>query len=103
MKKVEMKPNKPLQIAYSGNGMRWLMTVHPDGKITTVCNGENRTYKIDDPIKEVARDNEYVFVYIEGGNYYQFKFEENNFLVGDIYDKDGEFVDTYACHVFGED
>jgi len=81
----------------------WTMNVQDDGTITVTLNDEARTYKIDEKIKEVNQTDEYVMIFVEGGLTYQFKFEENDFLVGDIYrTSTGDFMDTFAHHVFGE-
>ena len=95
------------QIAYEGfNNERWLMTIGFDNKVTVTCNGETRIYQIPESINitKIEHDTEYVYLYVESGKFYQFKFEIDNFLVGDIYrTSTGEFLDTFAHHVFGEE
>jgi len=90
---------------YTDTNVRWLLSL--DGQnVQVFCNGESRIYCIPnteaDTVINTKQENEYVFIYTKGGNYFQFKFEVNNFLVGDIFDKNGEHLDTFACHVFGE-
>jgi len=87
---------------YTNSNVRWLMSI--DGQnVQVFCDGESRTYTIPEKINRVEQNDEYVFIYVEGGNYYQFKFEVDKFLVGDIYDENDEFVDSFASFVFGED
>lgn len=96
--------NTRRQVAYEGfNKERWLMTIGFDNKVSITCNGETREYSIPEPITNIEHDTEYVFLYVEGGNFYQFKFEVENFLVGDLFNKDGEHLNDFASHVFGED
>jgi len=92
------------QITYEGfNQERWLMTIGFDNEIQVFCNGESRMYSIPEPITRIEHDTEYVFLYVEGGKFYQFKFEVNNFLVADIFTNEGEHMDDFASHVFNED
>jgi len=93
---------KTKQFTYVRGNERWIMSITPKGLVTVVCNGEQREYDIVEPIINVWQENEYVYIHVGFDNVYQFKFEENFFLVGDIY-KEGEFVDSFASHVFGED
>jgi len=75
-----------------------------NGQIVEVfCDGESRTYIIPEMIVKTEKKLEYVFIYTENNKQYQFKFEEDKFLVGDIFDMNGEHLDTFASHVFGED
>lgn len=92
------------EIAYEGfNRERWLMSIDSENVVTVTCYGETRTYKIPERITKIEHDTEYVFIYVEGNKFYQFKFEEGNFLVGDIFTVEGEHIDSFASHVFGED
>jgi len=91
-------------ITFENNTDKWIMSIHPDGEVCVTCNGETRYYDIHTPIKKIVHEGEYVHVDVEGGKTYQFKFEADRFLVGDIYrTSTGEMMDTFACHVFGED
>lgn len=86
----------------SNGNTRWLMSI--DGQnVQVFCNGESRTYTIPEKILKTNRNYEYVYIFVEGGKVYQFKFEVNKFLVGDIFDAEGEHLDTLASFVFGED
>ena len=67
-------------------------------------NGEHRVYDIED-IEEVKTEKkcpEYVYLHRADGSYYQVKFDEDNFLVIDLFDKDNEFIDSIGSHVFPE-
>lgn len=91
------------QITYKGpNNQRWLMTISYDNEVTVFCDGEKRVYDIPKPITNIKQSDEYVYLHVEGNMIYQFKFEVDNFLVGDIYTNDGEHLDSFASHVFGE-
>ena len=81
----------------------WKMTVYPDGQIDVTTAGETRIYNFQSELKvlKVVHEEEYVYVYTDV-NIYQFKFEVDNFLVGDILDFDFQFLDDFAMHVFGE-
>ena len=88
--------------SYIDSDVRWLLAL--DGQnVQVFCNGESRTYDIPEKIIDFKVEDEYCCIYVEGGNYFQFKFEVDMFLVGDIFNKDGEHLDTFACHTFGED
>jgi len=106
MKKAE-------QFTFIRDTERWLMVVNPDGEISIVTNGEERLYTIKEPIIRVEQSKEnpeYVLVYVEDDKYpekfYQFKFEEDHFLVGDIFysspDNDDDFIGSFAGWVFDE-
>ena len=96
--------NTRRQIAYEGfNQQRWLMTIGFNNIITVTCNGETRKYRIEEPVTKIEHDTEYVYLYVEGKKFYQFKFEVDNFLVGDIFTNEGEHLNTFASHVFGEE
>jgi len=96
--------NTRRQIAYEGfNQERWLMNIGFNNEIKVICNGEMRTYTIPENITKIEHETEYVFIYVEDNKFYQFKFEEGNFLVGDIFENDGEHLDSFASFVFGED
>lgn len=72
-------------------------------EIQVFCDGESRRYTISEKISKTNRNYEYLYIFVEGGKVYQFKFEENKFLVGDVFHAEGEHLDSFACHVFGED
>ena len=87
--------------SYIDSDVRWLLAL--DGQnVQVFCDGESRTYDIPEKITDFKVEDEYCFIHVEG-RFYQFKFELDKFLVGDIYSEDGEFLDTFANHVFGED
>ncbi len=87
--------------SYADTDVRWLLAL--DGQnVQVFCDGESRTYDIPEKITDFKVEDEYCFIHVEG-RFYQFKFELDKFLVGDIYSEDGEFLDTFANHVFGED
>jgi len=102
--KYEMyRTTKKASYAYIDNAhQRWLLSL--DGQnVQVFCDGESRTYTIPEPIINFEVEDEYCFIYVEGKTY-QFKFEANKFLVGDIYrTSTGEFLNEFAMHVFGED
>lgn len=91
--------------SYADTDVRWLLAVsREEQSIQVFCDGESRTYDIPAKIIDFNVEDEYCFVYVETGLTYQFKFECDKFLVGDIYrTSTGEFQDTFASHVFGED
>jgi hypothetical protein len=97
----------------------WVMDVYQDGTVQVKRCGEVREYNLP-KIVEVKRGVEcldkelidesmraymesYVVITAVDGLTYQFKFEEENFLVGDIIDLDDEHVGEFAMHVFGEE
>jgi hypothetical protein len=86
-------------ITYQG----WTATF--ENKILTITkDGESREYTIGEPTNgiEYKKGEEYFYIRAKY-YYYQFKFEVDNFFVGDIFDNDGEFMDSFASHVFGEE
>jgi len=87
--------------SYADTNVRWLLSL--DGQeVQVFCDGESRMYDIPEKIIDFKVEDEYCFIYVEGGKYYQFKFEEDKFLVGDIFTNEGEHLDAFACHTFGE-
>jgi hypothetical protein len=74
-------------------------------EVTHVGHDETRQYGLPDSlnIKSVEHSREYVYINADDGGFYQFKFEEGDFLVGDIFDKNGEHINSFASWVFGED
>jgi hypothetical protein len=82
----------------------WKLNVNVTmGEVDVFCCYEQRGYQIPDRITKVEQEQEYIFIYVENGDYYQFKFEEGNFLVGDLFNNQGEFLECFASHVFGEE
>lgn len=76
-----------------------------NGKILTISkDGENREYDIPEKNNgiEYKEGSEYFYIRTDEGFYYQFKFEEDGGFVGDKFDNDDEFIDTFACFTFGE-
>ena len=74
-----------------------------DETIEVTLNGETKVYDIKD-INKIEHDCEYIFLYVYGtGEFYQLKFEENQYLVIDKFDSEGEHIDTIGSHVFGEE
>lgn len=76
------------------------------GKVLTISkDGEQRTYSIRQKNNGIEHDKafpEYFMIKTDGFNYH-FKFEVDNFFVGDKFSKDGEHIDSFASHVFGEE
>ena len=82
----------------------WLLYVDIEtSSVKIVKDEESRRYHIGNKIVNTIQENEYVDVHVENGNFYSFKFEENDALIADIYDKNEEFVDTFGCYYFGEE
>jgi len=83
----------------------WKMIVQEDGTVIVTKDDETRTYDIPEDVRDVVEEDNYVFIYVDDVEikFYQFKFEVDDFLVGDTFDQDDEFLNTFACHVFGEE
>lgn len=88
--------------SYMDMNVRWLLTLD-NQSVQVFCNGLSRTYDIPEPVTDFKVEDQYVHIYVKGGNYYQFKFETDMFFVGDIFDAQDEFVDSFACHSFSDD
>ena len=88
--------NNTARVEYNG----WKLMVNFE-TIIVQKNGEHRIYDLND-IQDTMHEDEYVTLRMDDGGFYQVKFEEDNFLVIDLYDNEGEFVDTIGNHVFGE-
>jgi hypothetical protein len=85
----------------------WVLVVD-DNESTVEVNkdGETRVYDIKEKILRSEQDDEYpmyVDIFIEGGNYYSFKFEDENALIGDIFNENEEHVESFAQYYFGEE
>ena len=86
-----------MNIQYDG----WDVVI--EGNLLTVTKkGESREYDLPDYTK-VEQEGEYIFITLPNGNCQQYKMEFDDFFVGDLYDSDGEFIDSIASHVFGEE
>lgn len=74
-----------------------------NGEISVTKDEETRVYDYKRPVESVIHRGEYLML-VGAKEYLQFKFEVDNFLVGDIFDaKTDEHVREFASHVFGED
>ena len=87
---------------------QWTMIINTDDKTVEVSNDETnadytRVYDIDGEIKMIEQTNEYVLIFLKDTYHYQFKFEDGNMLVGDLFAENGDHADDIACFVFGED
>lgn len=87
---------------------QWTMIINTDNNTVEVSNDNTnpdytRVYDIPGTIKAVEQTNEYVLIWLDDTYHYQFKFEDGEMLVGDLFDENGEEVDMVACFVFGED
>jgi len=70
--------------------------------------GEERIYTIKEANNgiEHKKGEEYFYIRtVRNGFHYQFKFEGDDTIIGDKFSdyNDQEFIDTFACHVFGEE
>lgn len=88
--------------SYANINVQWLFELE-DQNVRVTCDDESRMYVIPEPVTEMKTEDEYVFIYVEGGDFYQFKFEFDMFLAGDKFDKNDEHICVFACHTFGED
>ena len=87
---------------------QWTMIINTDDMTVEVTNDNTnpdytRVYDIDGEIKSIEQTNEYVLIYLTDSYHYQFKFEDGEMLVGDLFDENGDVVDEFCCFVFGED
>jgi len=85
----------------------WVMIVHADGTIKVTKDNETREYKISEPMSRIEQERdypEYVRIDVQDDEigYYLFKFEHDNFFVGDKWTEDNVHLTEYAMHVFGE-
>lgn len=99
---------KTKTISYQNGTERWLMTVYEDGTITVTCNGETRNYKLSEPMSRIEQEKDYpeyvrIDVIDDEIGYYLFKFEFNNFFVGDKWTEENVHLGEFAMHVFGEE
>ena len=95
---------KTKEIAYEG----WQMIVHEDGTIKVTKDLETREYKISEPMSKIEQERDYpeyvrIDVRDDEIGYYLFKFEHENFFVGDKWSEDNVHLGEYAMHVFGEE
>lgn len=88
--------------SYIDENVRWLLVLD-EQQVQVFCNGLSRIYDIPETVTDFKVEDQYVFIYVEDGGYYQFKFEEDMFFVGDRFDAQDEFLDTFACHAFTDD
>jgi hypothetical protein len=86
----------------AADGTRWVLSVDK-WTVTVFCDGESREYNLVEVPVKTEHKEEYVYLTHADGSIRQFKFEHDKFLVGDVFDAEGAFVDTFACHVFGID
>jgi hypothetical protein len=83
----------------------WVAEIN--GQILTITKGkESREYDIKEKIVSVdyVEGDEYFYIRTFGRTYYAFKFEVDNFFVGDkFYNLNDEFAEGYASFQFGEE
>ena len=79
----------------------WKLLINSNKLITITKLGESREYDVAE-IVEVKQDDEYVFLHHSDNAFTQIKFEVDNFLVIDLFDKNGELLTEIGSHVFGE-
>lgn len=91
------------EIIYKGFDGDWKLVIDFNNQLTVTYNGQNRIYDLEYNISKIKNELDYVYLEIEGGGFYQFKFEIGSFFVGDLFDKDGTHMDSVACHVFDEE
>lgn len=107
--KASIRPEKHYDAAFTfvKEGFAWVVAFA--GKTVTVNRkGETREYELPDKPLEVRRDGEYIYaqVHPEGiaePETWQFKLEDGDFLVGDVFNQNGDHLHEFASHVFGED
>jgi len=83
----------------------WQLDVTSKNTIVVSNLGESREYDLAD-IVEVNQDedmSEYVYLKHKDGAYTQVKFEDSEFLVIDLFDKEGNHLTEIGAHVFGDD
>ena len=98
------------ELKYKGFDGEWHIDINWDHTIVVGFNPEcdeygpsEREYTIPEAITGIEHNLEYVWLTLKDKRTVQFKFEIDGAFIGDILDKDGEFVDTFACHSFCED
>jgi len=90
--------------SYMDSDVRWLLVLD-EQEVQVFCNGMSRIYDIPEPVKDFKVEDNYVFIYVDDPevSFYQFKFEEDMFFVGDKFDANDEHVGDFACHAFSDD
>lgn len=78
----------------------WTVVIN-NNLMTVEKSGEVREYDLPN-WKTVEHNLEYIYITLPDDSLLQFKMEVDNGLIGDKFDSEGDFVDSIACHVFGE-
>ncbi len=102
----ELKPKENVlwDVEYEDAGALWGLTVTDANKAYVYCNGETREYRLNAKPIKVEQEENWVVITIEDEMQYHFKFDEDTrTLFGDLYDKYGEFVDTFALYEFEDE
>ena len=89
------------KIEYDG----WTLEIKTPTTIVITKLGESREYNVA-TIVEVNNDEdmeEYVYLTHGDNAFTQVKFEVDNFLVIDLFDKNGNLLKEIGSHVFGEE
>jgi maltose-binding protein MalE len=76
-----------------------------EGEVLTITkDGESREYDIKEKNSGIKYEYRSPYFKIQTSDdfYYQFKFEEPNGFIGDIYDDEDVFIKEFACFTFGE-
>ena len=89
------------QFTYTNQDGNWDVTIERND-ICINKDGEIRIYDLK-TIESANQLEEYLYLHCEDGDFYQVKFEEGNFLVIDLFDKDSEYIDSVGNFVFGEE
>lgn len=97
---------KTLRKRWTVRYFNWELFVTLDDKLIVIKDNEVREYELETPCR-IKEYGQYVYLYfgdfLGGPKHYQIKFEDNNFLVIDIIDVNGEFESSFGNHVFGEE
>jgi hypothetical protein len=98
------------EIRYKGYDGEWSMDIMTDNIILITFDPKGdefgagqREYVIPEDIVSIEHNAEYVNLTLKDGGVFQFKFEIDGAFIGDMYNSDGEFIDTFACHSFWDD
>jgi hypothetical protein len=80
----------------------WIVEVNNHTISFTKGNHKTREYDLMEWSDLTIKDN-YIYLKNIDSTESQFKLEEGEFIVGDLFDKYGEHIDTLACWVFSEE
>lgn len=98
------------EIKYKGSDGQWSLDINWDNTMMVTFKPDQdgygsgeREYTIPEDITGIEHNLEYVWLTLKDKRTIQLKFEIDGAFIGDILDREGEFLETFAGFSFWDD